>query len=314
MSAATRHTKPPVAPSGEQFEICRGELRATIVEVGGGIRTLSAGGRELLDSYPPQSICDGAHGTPLIPWPNRLADGRYSFDGRDYQVALTEPDRHNAIHGLLRWRSWRAVERQPEGVVMGTRLHPLAGYPFALDVRIAYALDDDGLTVTTTATNVGAGPCPFGAGQHPYLSPGGGGTIDDCTLRVPAARRILTDAQRSLPCGDEAVAGTELDFRRGVRIGRRELDSAFTELQRDADGRATVVLEAPDGSAVALWLDERYPYVEIYTGDGLAPARRRRGLGVEPMTCAPNAFQSGAGLLRLQPGETFTGRWGVQLA
>ena len=115
----------------------------------------------MLDPYPLEAICDGAHGAPLIPWPNRLADGRYSFDGVDYQVALTEPTKRNAIHGFLRWRSWRAGEREPERVVMGTTMHPLEGYPFALEVSVAYELGEAGLTVTTTATNVGAQACPY---------------------------------------------------------------------------------------------------------------------------------------------------------
>jgi aldose 1-epimerase len=307
-----RRTRPPVAPSGEQFEITAGEQRATVVEVGGGIRCYAVGGRNVLDPYPVEAMCDGAHGTPLIPWPNRLGDGRYSFDGHDYQVALTEPTRHNAIHGFLRWRQWRAVERKPDRVVMGVRLHPLSGYPFALDARVGYALDADGLTVTTTVTNIGERDCPFGAGQHPYLSPGDG-PIDDCSLQVPAAARILTDDERSLPCGREPVSGTQLDFADGVTIGARQIDSAFTDLDRDGNGFAAARLTAPDGSAVELWMDAHFPYMEIYTGDDLAPARRRRGLAVEPMTCAPDAFRSGEGLLRLAPGEYFSGRWGVRL-
>ena len=79
------------APSGRQFEISAGDQHATIVEVGGGIRSYRAGDRDVLQPYPPGQMCDGAHGTPLIPWPNRLADGRYRFGGTDHQVALTEP-------------------------------------------------------------------------------------------------------------------------------------------------------------------------------------------------------------------------------
>src|SRR5580698_761170 len=122
-----------IAPSGEQFEITNGAPLATIGEVGGGIREYAVAGRDVLDPYPLQAMCDGAHGAPLIPWPNRLADGRYSFDSVDYQVALSEPEQGNAIHGLTRWLNWAATESAPNRVVMGLRLHPSKGYPFALD-------------------------------------------------------------------------------------------------------------------------------------------------------------------------------------
>src|SRR5436853_4252975 len=145
-------------PSGEQHEIVLGDQRATIVEVGGGVREYRVGNRMVLDPYPVDAMCDGAHGAVLVPWPNRLADGRYGFDGIDYQVPLTEPEKRNAIHGFLRWRPWRILNRQQVAIVMGTRLHPRSGYPFALDVAVEYQLSDAGLTVTTTATNVGDGP------------------------------------------------------------------------------------------------------------------------------------------------------------
>ncbi|MGE5407564.1 MAG: aldose 1-epimerase family protein [Syntrophothermus sp.] len=300
-------------PSGEQFEIAHGEQRATIVEVGGGVREYAVGGRPVLDPYPREAICDGAHGAPLIPWPNRLADGRYSFDGVEHRVALTEPEKQNAIHGFLRWRSWRARERDPRRVEMHTRLHPLEGFPFTLDVSVAYELSADGLMVTTAATNLSPTACPFAAGQHPYLSPGSG-LIDDCTLELDAATRIETDEERQLPTGTAPVAGTEFDFRSPRRLGEQAIDFAFTDLGRDHAGRAWVRLTGPDSRSAELWVDEAYPIVELYTGDTLAPERRRRGLGSEPMTAPPNAFQTGERLIRLEPGETATMRWGARLA
>ncbi|MGH9297824.1 MAG: aldose 1-epimerase family protein, partial [Acidimicrobiales bacterium] len=176
-------SSPP--PSGAQFEISHGNQRATVVEVGGGVREYEVDGRPVLDPYPLGAMCDGAHGAVLIPWPNRLADGSYRFDGVDYQVALTEPGKANAIHGFLRWRSFQAAEQAPERVVMSTNLRPLMGYPFDLEVKVAYELGDGGLRVVTTATNLGPAPCPYGHGQHPYLSPGEG-LIDDCTLELQA--------------------------------------------------------------------------------------------------------------------------------
>jgi aldose 1-epimerase len=301
-----------VAPSGEQFEIAHGEQRATIVEVGAGIREYVVGKRAVLDPYPLQAPCDGAHGAPLIPWPNRLADGRYSFDGNQYQLALSEPQKRNAIHGMLRWRNWQARERTDQRVMMGTRLHPLTGWPFTLEVTISYALGDDGLTVETRATNIGDAACPFGAGQHPYLSPGEG-LIDGCTLELRAATRILTDAERQLPTGSEPVDGTAFDFRSPRPLGAVEVDHAFTELERDASGRAWVRLAGADGRTVELWSDDSYPLMQLYTGHTLAPARRRHGLGAEPMSCPANALQTGELIVRLEPGESHVGRWGARL-
>lgn len=300
------------APSGEQFELTYGKQRATIVEVGGGVREYFVGMRAVLDPYPLDQMCDGAHGTVLVPWPNRLADGRYRYDGVDHQVALTEPAKANAIHGFLRWRSWRASERNSSRVVMTSRLYPLMGYPFSLDVAVAYELGDAGLKVTTTATNIGESRCPYACGQHPYLSPGTG-PVDACTLQCDAQTRFLTDNKRQLPQGTEPVAGTPFDFSKGRVLGAQKLDYAFTDLARDDAGRAWARLSCPDGHRVELWVDEHYPVLEFYTGDTLEPDRRRLGLGTEPMTCPPNAFQSGEGLLTLEPGRSVTTTWGVTL-
>jgi aldose 1-epimerase len=299
-------------PSGRQIEITAGDQRAVIVEVGGGIRAYHAGDRPVLQDYPVTAMCDAAHGAPLMPWPNRLADGRYEFDGTAYQLALTEPDKHNSIHGLLRWRPWRVASAEVGQVTMTTTLYPMAGYPFELEVGIEYTLSEAGLTVRTTAANIGDRPCPFGAGQHPYLSPGAA-VINDCVLTAPGATRICTDPERQLPAGTEPVSGTPYDFRDGRKLGDLEIDFAFTDLDRDSDGLAWVLLAGPDGRTAELWLDGSYEFVELFTADGLAPDRRRRGLGAEPMTCAPNAFRSGHGLLRLEPGERVTATWGVRL-
>jgi aldose 1-epimerase len=249
----------------------------------------------------------------LIPWPNRLAEGRYSFDGTKYQLALSEPEKRNAIHGLLRWRNWQLRERAPERVTVGTRLHPMTGWAFPLDVTITYSLGEQGLSVQTRATNVGERACPFGAGQHPYLS-AGGGLVDDCRAELLAATRILTDPERGLPAGTEPVAGGDFDFSASRRVADLKIDHPFTDVARDGDELAWVRLARPDGATVELWADRTYPVIQLYTGDTLAPPRRRHALAAEPMTCPPNALQTGEGVVRLEPGESHVSRWGVRLA
>lgn len=299
-------------PSGEQWEISFDGQTATIVEVGGGVRTYDAGGRHVLNPYPVEAMADGAHGAPLIPWPNRLGDGRYSWDGQDYQLALTEPPTGNAIHGLLRWRPWRVLERDSSQVRVAANLFPMQGWPFPLQAEIEYCLDAGGLTVRTRVMNAGEAPAPVAVGQHPYLSPGTG-LIDECTLQLEAETRIVTDDERQLPVGREPVAGSDYDFRRPRQIGEQTVDYPFTDLTRDESGRAWVRLTGSDGATVELWVDRAYPIVELYTGDQLSPDRRRRGLGTEPMSAPPNALQSGEGVVRVEPGEAWEGEWGVRL-
>ena len=299
-------------PSGEQFELAHGDQRAVVVEVGGGLRRYAVGDWEVLDGYAAEERISSGRGQMLIPWPNRLRDGRYEWGGETWQLALTEPDKHNAIHGLVRWLAWRATERAPDRVTMACRLHPRPGWPFTLDVEIAYALDDEGLSVRTRATNAGGGPCPFGAGAHPYVTVGTA-SIDAAIVQAPGRLRLLAD-ERQIPTGEQQpVAGTPYDFLAPRAVGDVQLDDAFAALVRDDDGRARVHVSAPDGTRRAtLWMDGAYEYLMLFTGDALPePARRRRSLGIEPMTCAPNALQSGAGLRTLAPGETFAGAWGI---
>ncbi len=303
---------PAPPPTGRQFELRAGEQRAIVVEGGGGIRAYEVAGRPVLDPYPEDRIPDGAHGTPLIPWPNRLADGTYEWEGEQQSLPLTEPEKHNAIHGLLRWQPYACIEQEPARVVLAAWVVPRPGYPFSLAVEIEYALGPDGLRVRTTARNEGAAACPYGCGQHPYLSPGTG-VLDSCALEVPAATRILTDPERKLPRGREPVEGTAFDFRAPRAVGELRIDDSFVDLARGEDGRAVVRLHGADDRTAELWVDERYPFLELFTGDTLAPDRARHGLGTEPMTCAPNAFRSGEGLVRLEPGERHVATWGARL-
>lgn len=302
---------PTPAPSGQQVEIRHKGQTATIVEVGGGVRAYHVDGRPVLDGYDVKAMCDGGRGTPLLPWPNRILDGHYVFRDQELQLALTEPPRHNAIHGLARWANWSALDVQPARVTMGLDLHPQPGYPFSLALRITYVLSDAGLAVHTEARNVGAAAAPFGAGQHPYLTVGAT-HVDEADLEIPAASLLDMD-ERGIPTGRRLPVGqTDLDFRRFRRIGDARLDHCFADLERDDQGRAWLRLRAgPGGPHVALWLDASYRYVQAFTGDTLAPSRRRTGLALEPATCPANAFNTGAHLRVLEPGESWEGAWGL---
>jgi aldose 1-epimerase len=240
-------------PSGEQFELRFGDRRAVAVEVGGGLREYDG----VLLGYGVDEMCGSARGQVLMPWPNRIVDGAYDWEGKRLQLPLTEVARGTAIHGLVRWASWHAVERSESRVVLEHTLHPQPGYPFSLQLRVEYTLGDDGLTVRTTAENTDDRACPFGAGHHPYIA-----------------------------CDVDAIYG----------------DERWDETRR-WDGSFEI-------AGITVWADESWPYVQLFSGD--LPDIERRGFAVEPMTCPPNAFNTGEGLLRLEPGQRFEGSWGIR--
>jgi aldose 1-epimerase len=256
-------------------------------------------------------VCEGARGQLLAPWPNRVGDGRYRFGGEDRQLNISEPARNCAIHGLVRWATWELAEQTPDHLRLTHRLHAHPGYPHVLDLRVSYSLHElKGLEIALQATNVGATRAPYGLGMHPYLTVGTP-SIDTCELLLPAATWLATD-ERGIPLdAGRPVAGSPLDFRAARPIGATKIDFAFGELERDAQDRATVTLSDPaDGLTSSLWVDSTFPWIEAFTGDHL-PSRRRQGLGIEPMTCPPNAFVSGHDLLVIEPGESHTGTWGI---
>jgi aldose 1-epimerase len=299
-----------VLPTGEQIRLRSAGAEAVVVEVGGGLRSYRARGRDLLDGFGEREMAGAARGQVLAPWPNRLRDGRYVWDGEEHWTPLSEPETHNAIHGLVRFTPWQVTERSSGSVQLEYLLYPQPGYPFALPLRVDYEMSSTGLRVTTTATNEGDVPLPYGEGHHPYLAAGAGLLVDDCTLAAPGATRLETD-ERALPTGAVDVGGTPYDLRAGRRIGDLVIDTCFTDLARDDDGLAWVRLTAPDGRGAAVWLDATYSHLQLFTGDVLPEPRRRRGLAVEPMTCPPNAFASGDSVRRIEPGESSSGVWGL---
>jgi aldose 1-epimerase len=300
-------------PSGRQFVLELGNQRVTVTEVGAGLRTFTVSGEAVLDGYGERDMCDVCRGALLLPWPNRIEDGRYQFDGRLHQLALTEPSRQNAIHGLTRWLTWTVVQLDTERVELALALHPQEGYPFALALAVEYRLAGDGLTVRTTGTNVGDRPLPYGTGHHPYLTLGG--LIDQARLRLPALMRLEAN-ERLIPTGRALpVKDTEYDFLELRAIGSLQMDTTFATLVPGADGRIRSLLQSGDGHReLTLWMEPPYSHLMVFTGDAIPdPRRRRQSIAIEPMTCAPNAYRSGDGLRRLEPGESLSATWGIEV-
>jgi aldose 1-epimerase len=290
-----------VIPTGAQIVLHGRGLTAIITEVGATLRELSWQGRPLVAGFGRHELPYAYQGAVLAPWPNRLADGRYRWGERELQVPLSEPERHNALHGMVCFAPWQVVATAPESVTLSHRLWPQRGYPFLLDLQARYHLSDEGLTFTLTAVNAGDAPAPYGASFHPYLI-AGGDRVDDWTVQVPAATYLTVDPQRLLPVAPAPVGPAGYDFRSATSLRGIEVDHAFTDLAFDDAGTVALRLIGPSGRGVAMTWDRGAPWLQLCIPDEDNPPMHRKALAVEPMTCPPDAFNSGIDLVTLPPG------------
>lgn len=296
-----------MALTGQQYVIAAGAHEATLVEVGAGLRSYRHAGVDVTATYGDDMLPPNGAGAVLVPWPNRLRGGRYTFDGVDQQLALTEPTAGNAIHGLARWVRWAPLRFDAASITLGCDLVPQTGWPFEVRVALTYALDaESGLTVTLAAANTGATRAPFGAGFHPYLS-ARGHQLADTVLRIPARQRLVQD-EVQVPIGIQTVEGTSYDFRRARRLDACRLDDGFTGL-RTEHGQGTAELRTPTGGA-RLWFDKAFGYLQVFTLETF-PGGGGAAVAIEPMTCAADAFNSGDGLIVLPPGAEWRAAWGI---
>jgi aldose 1-epimerase len=299
--------------SGTQVTLSAGGYRASIASIGASVRSLQFEGRDLIVPFDEDSIRPVYRGATLVPWPNRVVDGTYELDGEVQQLGLTEPARGHALHGLAGWRDYEVREQSESSATLFVTIPAQLGYPRRLDIAVTFTLSDAGLHTTVTATNTGRGTAPFGTAPHPYLK-AGDGLVNDWTLSLPADEVLTVTEDRLIPTGRASVTeadGGVYDFRTAHRIDDTFIDHAFTGLGRDAEGNTEVRLTAADGSGVVMRWGAECPWVQVHTADRPEPEMNRVGLAVEPMTCPPDAYNSGDDLILIEPGESASASWTI---
>ncbi|MGN6330842.1 MAG: aldose 1-epimerase family protein [Motilibacteraceae bacterium] len=305
-------------PTGQQITLVHGDQRAVVTEVGATLRGYRVGSRQVVEAFPADELPAGCHGQLLAPWPNRVRDGRWTWGGRSLQLAHTQPSEANAIHGLVRWALWEVVDESAGSVCLEVVVGGQQGWPYPFRVRADYALDDLGLSCTVTGENLGTEEMPWGFAAHPYLSVPGG--VDAARVAVPAATRLRSD-ERNLPVERLAVDGLH-DLREGPVLGDRVLDAAYTDLRRGCalpvgadqlglQDPVEVVVEAADGGRTYVVGDSSVRWFQVFTGDTLPAPWTRTAVAVEPMTCPPDALNSGEDLVVLAPGERTRTGWRI---
>lgn len=302
-------------PAAEEFEIGLGGARATIGSVGGSLLNLEIGGRRYAHSHDlrtPWRPVPGA-GKVMVPWPNRTAGGRWTFEGQPRQLEITEPERGNAIHGLVSDAPWKVAEQSRSQLTLETTIDASPGWPVPLRTTVRYEVGGWGLRVTHGVHNLGDRTVPFGLGAHPYLVPGEA-KLSDCEIKLQASKVMPYDAETMLPTGRlQHVQHTPYDFRRGkllcLVLQDMDLDNTFGRCRARPDGAIRHSVTGVQGG-VELWTDNAFRWVHAF--QWLPEDPPGHAVAIEPMTCPPNALNTGVDLINLPAGKSWHANWGIR--
>ena len=290
------------APTGEQVVITSGDLRAVVTSRGATLREFSAAGVPYTETFGADDEPPMGTGAVLAPWPNRVAGARWR--GGDLEV--TEPARGNAIHGLVRHELWSVAARAADSARLEVSVGPRPGWPFPFRAAMTYAVGD-GLKVTHEIVNTGTETMPFGVGAHPYPRPGKA-DADECVLRLAATTHLPLDAERMVPVAGQQPIDPALTT--GAPVRDLRLDDAFGGCEPGPDGLIRHSLRGDDGG-VEVWAEPVFRWVQVFTPPQFPGKADGRAVAIEPMTCPPDALNSGIDLIELAPGETWSGSWGI---
>jgi aldose 1-epimerase len=290
-----------------ELEIASDGYRASVKFLGGGLSKLRYNNRPLVEE---ESTIPRFFGELLSPWPNRIRDGKYSFEGKNFSLPINEIRRNNSLHGFFYKLKWELVTQSKNKVSLAaTLIQDSSSYPTSLRMLVTYSLSSEGLQWTLSTKNSGKTVAPYGASIHPYLIADPMVGISGCTLFMDSSFYIEVDPIRLLPIQVRHVSHADFDFRGRSLIGERKIDHAFKLNSNLINNRIEFI--APSRKGVWISSDNSAKWVQVHTADREGGSDSRNSLAVEPMTCPPDSFNSQEDLIELHPGDTHQMNWWI---
>ena len=257
------------------------------------------------------------YGIPILfPWPNRIDEGKFSFDGKDYQLETPNPGEH-ASHGFVHTRPWQVTASgasDADGAwvtsVIKSNDFPEIGkhFPFPFEAKVTYRLKDGALIHEFEGKNVGDGDMPMGLGIHPYfpLPLTEDGNRDVCTVQMPA-NTYWPLRDDPIPTGEILpVDNTKFDVRHPTLLKDLYYDHVWSGVTLTNGWSRCEYVDPTAGVKIAMEADDVFRELVLYAPDS------RPVVCFEPYTCVTNAVNLDtqgidAGLMRVKPGEGFQG-------
>ncbi len=286
--------------------------------LGGGIKEyylVKNGQKEnIIYGYSKDEEKSGSMGDILFPFPGRIENSEYTFEGKKYKLSGLKIKDGHAIHGFAKLAIWKLINKTENSATLSFSMtkkeYEAKGFPFGLTINVTYSLSGKGLMCSAEILNMGDEAAPFGLGFHPYFSINGA-KVDEMFLQIPA-NKMVEFAPNLKPTGQFLEIDGDLDFGTQKKIGDLVIDNCFTDLNYEND-EAKTTLSVGDVK-ITIWQDQNLPYLQLYSADTIGEDHLRKGLAIEAQTCTGFVLNMPEmGLKVLQPGEKFTASWGIMI-
>jgi aldose 1-epimerase len=229
----------------------------------------------------------------LFPYPNRIKQGLYIFEGKMYKFETDNED--NSLHGFCENAKFNILSQDTKKTKASLTIsYALDGkhtaYPFEISLTVVYELSKKGLSIWTEIKNIGTKTAPAGLGWHPYFKTGS--KIDELQLWFPAHHNLPVDEQM-IPTGKKSEGFAFAGFETLEEIF---LDNGY---KLDAEIKySTLKIKDPlKDITINIVLQNGYDYLQVFTPS------HRNSIAIEPQTCAADAFNNKMGLVELKSGE-----------
>jgi aldose 1-epimerase len=283
---------------------------AVVSPVGASLMELALSGNKVIEQAA-AGRPELSAGVVMAPWSGRIAGGKWIDEtGAERSLAINEPARNNALHGLVYDKSFAVKKSTASSVELVIDITATDGYPYALRLAVSYEIEDGELYASFAVKNLSDARAPFSIGFHPYFST----AWADAPLKLQvSAGSVLELNENMIATGKAKVSDADKDLRAGKALTEVKLDDDFTDLDF-VHGIATTKLLTASGSGLEVWQEDVFKHAVIYTPEEFpTQSGSIKAIAIEPCSSAVNAFNSKQDLLVLSPGETRSGSWGIRL-
>lgn len=266
------------------------------LDKGASLQKLKLNGSTIIEDLSPLDYKTTYASSILFPFANRIKDGKYNFDGNDYQFPINVNEENNALHGLVFDKTFKLIdsdlnEKNATIILEYDKKTASIGFPYSFSIQLIYHFTEDNMELEINIKNTDNKPFPFTLGWHPYFL---SSNLSESNVQFDAAERMVLD-KRNITINSEKV-----DTSKGIAIQNNQFDDCWS-LNTDE-----VVFNTPK-YRLKFNATGNNNFLQVYTPP------KENTIAIEQTTGVSDSFNNKIGLSTLNANDSYTIQWSLNV-